>query len=125
MKLVQLKGLYLKKVLEEGLSKAELVLGSFPVVSRGVKVVFDYNKNPLSRVISFTLNGKEIDDEKMYNVVTTQFLSSGGDGYVSFKNSIPTDHERNMSSMFQVVKEYVINHSENLQSFVEGRIEAV
>jgi len=45
------------------------------------------------RILSYTVNGESIKDEKIYKMVTIDFLQHGGDGYlenVTFENVIYT-----------------------------------
>jgi len=56
--------------------------GSMPQVSQGVKFSIDKNAKKL---IDLSINGKKVDPNKEYKVVTNSYLASGGDGYKVFK----------------------------------------
>jgi len=52
----------------------------------GIRFEFDVKKPVGSRIVSATVNGQPLDDNKTYTVATSDFLvSRGGDGYTMFK----------------------------------------
>jgi 2',3'-cyclic-nucleotide 2'-phosphodiesterase (5'-nucleotidase family) len=73
-------GLQLRSAIENGLSQIEQVRGRFPQVS-GIEVKYDSSQKPGERVISITLDGKEIEPTHGYKLATTDYMAQGGDGY--------------------------------------------
>jgi len=72
-----------REVLEHGVSNTGLRMLRFS----GLKVIADVNKSEGQRMLSVTtLDGKPLDDGAIYLVGTNDFLSLGGDGFVTFKN---------------------------------------
>lgn len=55
-------------------------------VSKSVAVVYD-SKKPFNQwLISFTINGKPVEDNQTYRIATHSFCASGGDGFEAFLN---------------------------------------
>jgi len=77
-------GSCLRDALECGLSKFPALEGRFPQIS-GMRVLFDPSARPLERVRDVLVNGKALLPTKLYKVATTSYLSSGGDGYIPFR----------------------------------------
>lgn len=103
-----IKGEYLIDALEQGLSKAELNLGAFPHLSRGCELVFDILDRPLHRIKKFTLNQEPIDPDRVYNICSTNYMLSGGDGYTALKHHARiVKHENNNRSLSDLVIEYI------------------
>jgi 2',3'-cyclic-nucleotide 2'-phosphodiesterase (5'-nucleotidase family) len=53
----------------------------------GVKVVAENG-----RILSATVDGEPIDDDKVYGVATINFLLDGGDGYHVSRNAVEVIH---------------------------------
>ncbi len=51
----------------------------------GFSYSYDESRDPSDRVISITIDGKEMDMNAIYSVATTDFLTQGGDGYSVMK----------------------------------------
>ena len=81
--MIEMKGSDLLAGLENGISQVENVQGRFPQVS-GIKMTYDPTKPPGSRVLSVNVGGAPLDANKLYRVVTNDFMATGGDGYSSF-----------------------------------------
>jgi len=62
----------------------QMAATSFQIVG-GVKVVAKNGK-----IVSATVNGEPLDDDKVYGVATINFLLDGGDGYSIGKNAVET-----------------------------------
>ncbi|MDR2748534.1 MAG: bifunctional metallophosphatase/5'-nucleotidase [Bifidobacteriaceae bacterium] len=63
-------------------------------LSRGFSYTVDTldpDAAPGGHVLTMSLNGKPIENNKIYNVLTTSFLSEGGDNFRAFTNGQPTD----------------------------------
>ena len=87
----QLTGAQIKEVLEWGVRSYGESLGGFPHVS-GIKFVVDPSREVGDRIVSLTINGKDLDMDKTYTVVTNDFTAVGGDDYPCF-GDIPTLNE--------------------------------
>lgn len=87
---VEVSGAQLIKILEEGISKYPALDGRFPQVSY-IKFEFDADKPPYSRINhdSVLINGEPIEKDRKYSIVSTHFITSGKDGYVTFEESTP------------------------------------
>ena len=62
----------------------QMAATSFQILG-GVKVVAKNGK-----IVSATVNGEPLDDDKVYGVATINFLLDGGDGYSIGKNAVET-----------------------------------
>lgn len=87
----------------------------------GMKVKINPSNPKGGRVVEALINGRPLEPEKTYRVVTNEFLAAGGDRYVSFrqgKNIVYGDD----------VRDVFIRHLEKhspVSPRVEGRIEIV
>jgi 5'-nucleotidase len=77
---VKLTGEHLKRLLENGISKAGQEDGRFPQIS-GFSFTYDPGKPVGSRVISIQSNGNPIDNAKSYTLALSAYTLGGGDGY--------------------------------------------
>lgn len=121
MSLTRILGKDLISGIEEGVQKAEKVVGAFPHFSKGVKIVYDSKKPPLSRVIEVTYNGDKIDEQRLYTFATVTYLLKGGDGYSSLKAATPVDHPKNDHKIFDLVVEWIEQHR-TLKAEIDHRI---
>ncbi|WP_299649700.1 bifunctional metallophosphatase/5'-nucleotidase [uncultured Jannaschia sp.] len=76
-------GATLVAALENGVSQIEEGAGRFPQVA-GMSYAFDPAAEPGSRVSDVTVGGEPVDPEKMYGVVSNNYVRNGGDGYSMF-----------------------------------------
>jgi len=81
---VELKGKQIRTLMEHGAGLTNGILQ----VSRGVEMQYDESKPIGQRVGLIQLNGKPLDNDRVYKVVTSNFLADGGDGFVEFKKAI-------------------------------------
>jgi len=73
---VALKGKDVRVILDQMAASTFQILGGIKVVAKNGKIV------------SATVNGEPLDDEKVYGVATLNFLLDGGDGYHIAKNAL-------------------------------------
>ena len=88
----EIDGKTIRKILEHSVSNYPDTFGGFLSVS-GLTFSFDSSKPAGERVEEVFVNDEVLDDEKIYTLATTDFLSLGGDGYEQLKD-------------LKVVKEY-------------------
>ncbi|NIY96488.1 multifunctional 2',3'-cyclic-nucleotide 2'-phosphodiesterase/5'-nucleotidase/3'-nucleotidase [Salipiger sp. HF18] len=79
----QVKGSTLVQALENGASQMEEGAGRFPQVS-GMSFTIDPSAEPGSRISDVKVGGSDIDPEKVYGVVSNNYVRNGGDGYKMF-----------------------------------------
>ena len=84
--LIDLTGTELKSVFEHSVKDYPKESGGFLHVA-GMKLVFDAKAEAGKRVVSITIDGKEIENEKSYKVATNVFTAQGGDGYEMLKKA--------------------------------------
>jgi 2',3'-cyclic-nucleotide 2'-phosphodiesterase (5'-nucleotidase family) len=83
--IVKLQGKYIKEIMKAGV--ANRGQGAFLYYSKGVKISADKSKTP---VIMF--KGKPIDDNKIYKIAVSDFMSKGGDNYIQFTQGTAIIH---------------------------------
>ncbi|MEL7149484.1 MAG: bifunctional metallophosphatase/5'-nucleotidase [Pseudomonadota bacterium] len=82
----QVSGATIVAALENGVSQLEDGAGRFPQVS-GISYTFDPSSEPGSRISDVMVGGAPIEMDKMYGVVSNNYLRNGGDGYDMFVNA--------------------------------------
>ncbi|MDQ2089918.1 bifunctional metallophosphatase/5'-nucleotidase [Marimonas arenosa] len=83
----QVKGGVLLAALENGVSQFEDGAGRFPQVS-GMTFAFDPSKPAGERVSEVMVGGTPLDPEKVYGVVSNNYVRTGGDGYKMFRDAM-------------------------------------
>lgn len=92
--------------------------GGFLQVSRGVSVVLGPEPGPCRDIF---VNGRRLEDERLYRVAVPSFLAEGGDGYQVFREAVrPYD-----TSRFQrdVLVDYIQHLGGEIHPVTEGRIQ--
>ncbi|NNE52733.1 MAG: multifunctional 2',3'-cyclic-nucleotide 2'-phosphodiesterase/5'-nucleotidase/3'-nucleotidase [Sulfitobacter sp.] len=82
----QVSGATLVEALENGVSQIEEGAGRFPQVA-GMTYAFDANAEPGSRISDVMVGGTPIDMDKVYGVVSNNYVRNGGDGYKMFRDA--------------------------------------
>lgn len=121
----QLKGSDILASLENGLSQIEEGGGRFPQVA-GLKYTFDKTRPAGERLVG-EVQVKEgeawvpLDPEKVYGVVTNNFMRTGGDGYALFAaNAIdPYDFGPPLE---RVLADYIAAQGGEYTPYTDGRI---
>ncbi|MGH1464968.1 MAG: bifunctional metallophosphatase/5'-nucleotidase [Cognatishimia sp.] len=83
----QVTGATMMAALENGVSQVEEGAGRFPQVA-GMSFAFDLAKPAGERVSDVMVGGAAIDVNKVYNVVSNNYVRNGGDGYKMFKDAM-------------------------------------
>ncbi|RPA80440.1 Metallo-dependent phosphatase [Ascobolus immersus RN42] len=90
---------------------------SFFQVSKDVEIVYDPSAKAGSRLVSFKIKGEDVDASKEYNLVTLDFLATGGDSFFEkFKGALIT-----LDTQDQALVDYLESDSP-VDPKVEGRI---
>ncbi|MEM9639551.1 MAG: 5'-nucleotidase C-terminal domain-containing protein, partial [Pseudomonadota bacterium] len=82
----QVTGASIVEALENGVSQIEDGAGRFPQVA-GMSYAFDVSQPAGSRISDVMVSGAPIDPEKLYSVVSNNYVRNGGDGYAMFKDA--------------------------------------
>tara|TARA_R110000744_G_scaffold36037_2_gene83314 strand:- start:2205 stop:2723 length:519 start_codon:yes stop_codon:yes gene_type:complete len=82
----QVTGATVVEALENGVSQVEEGAGRFAQVA-GMTYAFDASKPAGERVSDVMVGGAPIDPEKVYGVVSNNYVRNGGDGYKMFINA--------------------------------------
>ena len=83
----QVTGATLVEALENGVSQLEDGAGRFPQVA-GMTYAFDPKAEAGSRISDVMVGGAPVDMEKVYGVVSNNYVRNGGDGYDMFKDAM-------------------------------------
>ncbi|ETX13985.1 5'-nucleotidase [Roseivivax halodurans JCM 10272] len=79
----RVSGSVIKEALENGVSQMEEAGGRFPQVA-GMSFAVDSAAEVGSRVSDIMIGEEALDPEKMYGVVSNNYVRNGGDGYAMF-----------------------------------------
>ncbi len=82
----QVTGETLVAALENGVSQVEEGAGRFPQVA-GMTFAVDAKAEAGSRISDVTVGGAPIEMDKLYGVVSNNYVRNGGDGYEMFKSA--------------------------------------
>ena len=82
----QVTGAVVIEALENGVSQVEEGAGRFPQVA-GMTFAFDASAPAGSRISDVTVGGAPIEMDKVYGVVSNNYVRTGGDGYKMFINA--------------------------------------
>ncbi len=114
----QVTGATLVAALENGVSQYADVAGRFPQVS-GMSFSVDLSKEPGSRISDVMVGGAPIEADKLYGVVSNNFVRNGGDGFKMFvdaKNAYDFGPD-----LADVTAEYLAAHAP-YTPYTDGRI---
>jgi 5'-nucleotidase len=79
----QVTGATVVEALENGVSQVEEGAGRFPQVA-GMTYAFDPKAEPGKRISDVMIGGAPIEMDKLYGVVSNNYVRNGGDGYKMF-----------------------------------------
>jgi 2',3'-cyclic-nucleotide 2'-phosphodiesterase (5'-nucleotidase family) len=119
---VDIKGRALWNDLENGLSRLPAAAGRFPQVS-GLRIEFDPQRPPGSRVLSIAVGDKPLDPDRTYRVATNDFMTRGGDDYSGLAAINPVIPLKDTPLIADEVMIYLRDLG-SVNSRVEGRISA-
>jgi len=120
--LVPVKGADLREAIENGLSRLPAISGRFPHVS-GMRVEFDPQRSPGSRVLSIEIGGALQDPDRIYRMATNNFMARGGDGYSALTHNtpaVPADDAPRLSNELMVH----LRERGTVRAGVDGRMRA-
>ena len=110
-------GRFLKKIIEEKIKG-----GRRGMAISGGKIIYSKTRPDGHRVVSFLVNGKPLEADKMYRVATSDYLMEGNSGLAILK-TVPAEFTAYTGILMrEAVIEYVKAYSP-LQVRVEGRWE--
>jgi 5'-nucleotidase/UDP-sugar diphosphatase len=114
----QVTGAVLVEALENGVSQVEEGAGRFPQVA-GMSFAFDAAAEAGSRVSDVMIGGAPVEMDKVYGVVSNNYVRNGGDGYAMFKTATnPYDFGPDVAD---VTAEYLAANAP-YKPFTDGRI---
>ncbi|MGL5279580.1 MAG: bifunctional metallophosphatase/5'-nucleotidase [Cetobacterium sp.] len=114
----KIKGSNLKEALENGLKAFPEPLGAMAQVS-GMRVVFNPNNQPYKRVNEIYIKNNSIVLENYYNIAITDFMSLGGEEYISL---IQGENINYYSSVEDIVIDYLKTFGVNVNPQINSRL---
>ncbi len=116
----QVSGETIVSALENGVSQHEDGAGRFPQVA-GMTYVFDVSQPAGSRVSDVMVDGSPIEMDKVYGVVSNNYVRNGGDGYKMFRGAMNAyDYGPDLAD---VMAEFLAARGP-FKPYVDGRIKA-
>ncbi len=120
----ELTGADVLAALESGVAQVEMGSGRFPQVS-GIRFRYSFStENNLPIVYNVEVNQdnqwKAVDLEKVYRIVTNDFLRRGGDGYLIFSQNAINAND-NGPAITDIVADY-LQQMNPYESVLDGRI---
>jgi len=119
--LLEVTGKQLRIALENGFSLIEQFKGRFPQIS-GMQIKYDSSRPAGERVVSVKIDENELVLEKTYKLVTTDYLSVGGDGYASFRNLKQLKFNNQMSRLVSDVIIDTIKSKKEIAVSIDSRL---
>ena len=114
----QVTGATMLEALENGVSQVEEGAGRFPQVS-GMSFAVDLSQAPGGRVSDVMVGGEALDPEKVYGVVSNNYVRNGGDGYAMFRDAMNAyDYGPDLAD---VTAEFLAENAP-YQPYLDGRI---
>ena len=104
---IDISGAVLRQAIENGLSLLPNPAGRFPQVS-GMTIEADPSRPVGSRVLSMTVDGKPLDDSRIYRVATNDYMLRGGDGYGMFRGVTPVLSVTDAPLLSTDVMDYIV-----------------
>ncbi|MBK8148555.1 MAG: 5'-nucleotidase C-terminal domain-containing protein [Acidobacteria bacterium] len=110
-----MKGSDLRKIFEHGAGLTNGILQA----SRGIEMEYDESKPVGQRVVKCLIKGQPLADDKTYELLTSNFLADGGDGFAVFKSSAFRKNTgvEILQSMIKYLKKF-----ETFAPKIEGRV---
>ncbi len=102
---VEVTGQDIYDALEWGYSKLPDTNGGFPQTA-GMRIVYSRFSDPGSRIKRVLIDGKSIDKDATYTLVTNDFLAAGGDGYTMLDKPV-TMYGKGLDEIFT---DYLVSH---------------
>lgn len=85
-----MKGEQIRKILERSVAETKdpKIGGYTPLEVSGLEVEVDRRRPPGSRIARVLVNGRPLQDDRIYRVATNNFVAQGGDQYPEFLQAI-------------------------------------
>jgi 5'-nucleotidase len=112
---LKMKGSDVRAMFEHGAGLTNGILQ----VSKGIKMTYDENKPVGRRITEIKIKGEPLDDSKTYQLLTSNFLADGGDGFSMFRKNLSYKNTR--VEMLQPMIDY-LKKFEKYEPQIEGRV---
>ncbi|WP_019614871.1 bifunctional metallophosphatase/5'-nucleotidase [Psychromonas ossibalaenae] len=119
--LLEVTGMQLIAVLENGFSQIKNAKGRFPQIS-GMKVVYNSQAAAGDRVVSVEISDSPLLPLKRYKLATSSYLANGGDGYQRFKHNVPLTYNQQMSKLLSDILINELRLTNSISPKIESRM---
>jgi 5'-nucleotidase/UDP-sugar diphosphatase len=114
---IEATGEQILAAMEHGISLYPETNGGFPQISGG-KIVYNPENPAGERIVEMEIQGKPVEKDKKYTVVTNDFTAAGGDGYEMLKDCPVLRYQGTLDEAFiEYIKEIGV-----VDIGIEGRI---
>jgi 5'-nucleotidase / UDP-sugar diphosphatase len=117
---VEVSGRALRQALENGLALMPDAGGRFPQVS-GIVLDADLRRPAGDRITSLKIGNAAVDEARIYQVATIDFIARGGDGYVTLRDAkrlLPDEDSPLLANQVMIY----LRQLGTVRTGVEGRI---
>jgi 2',3'-cyclic-nucleotide 2'-phosphodiesterase (5'-nucleotidase family) len=105
---MQVKGSFVRKIVEQKLLSDNSDRG---ILTSGAEIVYNKTRPKMDRITKFLIRGEPLDPDRIYDVVTTDYLSEGNSG-LEILLEIPRDEkEYTQIPDIDVVAKYITENS--------------
>lgn len=118
---LEVTGAQLITALENGLSQIREQKGRFPQIS-GLKIEYDSSATSGNRILSVSHNNKRVKPSQLLTLATSDYLASGGDGYISLQQAKRANSSNRIAPMLADVLINKIRSERRVAPKVEGRL---
>lgn len=91
-------------------------------VSKGIVAVYSHDR----QLVSLSLNGEPVADERDYRLATIDYLIQGNDGFIELRNGTqlvkPTDEKSNTRYLIAEYFREKMAQNQVVDAFIEGRV---
>ena len=122
MEVLAIQGRHLRDAMRQQLQgSSKGPTGAFPHLSNNSRLEYDVIDDAVS-ILSFTVNGVEVDDDQVYIIGVTSFVADGNEGCKSWTNSNRLRYEAwNDLFISNVMLQYLSCHR-SITPLLEGRV---
>jgi 2',3'-cyclic-nucleotide 2'-phosphodiesterase (5'-nucleotidase family) len=121
---LKITGRDLRQALEHGVSAVETGEGRFPQVA-GVRFAFAPTAPAGKRLREVEVAGRPLEDDRLYRVVTTDFLAAGGDGYRALVQTAGGGETAEPGELLRELVADYLRDRKNIAPALDGRIREV
>jgi 2',3'-cyclic-nucleotide 2'-phosphodiesterase (5'-nucleotidase family) len=123
MEVLEIRGAAMREAMRQQLQgSSKGPTGAFPHLSSNSKLEYVTSDDDDVSIITFKVNGFEVDDDQIYIIGVTSFVADGNEGCKSWLESVRVQNEAwNEVFISKVLLQYLSCHR-NISPSIEGRV---